>query len=516
VTIETWRPAAEFSGTLDRGWLQRAGLTFVVIAAIGLRLIPVVFVPTMVWGDEIFQSSEQAHRLVFGTGLLPWEFQVGIRSWLLPGAIAGLMELSRLAGDGPEYYLPVIALAFAVLAAIPVICCFWWGRRLTGALGGWVAAAVVAVAPELVYFGARTLSEVVAGHLLVATLYTLEPGYRVTSRRRLFTGGALLGLVFILRIQLAPALLVVAVWATWRSIRQCALPMFAGAAAALAAAGILDTLTLGAPLISVWRYLLYNVYYGASEEFGVEPWHFYLLGEFGLWGGAAATLLPLVAFGARRMPLPLATALTIVAVHSGIGHKEYRFVYPAVLLLMVLAGIGLAQISSSGQGWLQDRGVRKSIAIVGALAISLGWWCLVSLQVWTGPVLSELRDRARDNLAAMSFVAHDPVICGLGLYGLDGKDWVDYGGYTYLHRSAPMYWPKDEPELNAFARAFDTLIYTRPPAGEAGFTLQHCFGTVCVAHRSGGCAALPMMAMPFPQSVPRPAAAPSPVAASAR
>ena len=82
---------------------------------------------------------------------------------------------------------------------------------------------------------------------------------------------------------------------------------------------------------------------------------------------------------------------------------------------------------------------------------------------------------------ALSFVAHDPATCGLGLYGLDGGDWVAYGGYTYLHHSVPMYWPKDEPELNAFAEAFDTLVYTRKPPGEAGFNLQHCFGAVCVA-----------------------------------
>ena len=296
---------------LSARWFIGAALMSLILLAIGLRLVPIVFVPSMAWGDEIFQSSEQAHRLVFGTGLVPWEFQLGIRSWLLPGAIAGLMELSRLAGDGPDYYIPVIAAAFAALATTPVICCFLWGRRLFGVSGGWIAGAAVAVAPELVYFGARSLSEVVAGHLLIAALYILEPGYRVTSRRRLFDGGALLGLVFLLRIQLAPALIVVALWSNWREIRQRVPPMLAGAGAVLALAGVLDSVTLGPPLVSVWRYIVYNVYYGASSTFGVEAWNFYLLGELGVWGGAAATLLPLVAIAARRMPLPLSAAVMI-------------------------------------------------------------------------------------------------------------------------------------------------------------------------------------------------------------
>jgi hypothetical protein len=504
VTSETRLSAEAISGILDRRWLTKVGLAFLVLVAIGLRLIPIVFVPSMVWGDEIFQSSEQAHRLVFGSGLVPWEFQLGIRSWLLPGVIAGLMEFSRLAGDGPDYYIPVIALGFAALAATPVVCCFFWGRRLCAPSVGWIAAAVVAVAPELLYFGARTLSEVVAGHLLVAAIYVLDRDSRMISRRRLFAGGALLGLIFLLRIQLAPALVVVALWSNWGEIRQRVPPLLAGSVAVLVGAGVLDIFTLGAPWASIWRYFVYNVYYEASSTFGVEAWNFYLLGELGVWGGAAATLVPLVAIGAWRKPLPLAAAMMVLAVHSGIAHKEYRFVYPAVLLLMVSAGVGLAQIASWGRNWLRDRGTGIRIATLAAMAVSLGWWCFVSFEVWTGPALAAHRDRAHDNLTAMTFVAHGPAVCGLGLYGLDGRDWVAYGGYTYLHRPVPMYWPNDKAELDTFAAAFDTLLYTKPPPEEADFTLQRCFGKVCIARRSGDCAALPMMAMPFPAPVPRP------------
>jgi GPI mannosyltransferase 3 len=493
------RPPASFAGR----WSVGAGLAALVLLATALRLIPIVFVPSMAWGDEIFQTSEQAHRLVFGSGLVPWEFQLGMRSWLLPGVIAGLMETSRLAGDGPDYYIPVIAAGFAALATVPVVCCFLWGRRLFGLSGGWIAGAVVAAAPELVYFGARTLNEVVAGHLLVAVLYILAPGYRVTSPRRLFVGGVLLGLVFLLRIQLAPAL-VVALWTSRREIRHRVPPIVGGTAVALTVGAILDTLTLGYPLASVWRYFAYNVIYGASEAFGVAPWHFFMLGELGVWGGAAATLLPLAALGARRMPLPLVAAVTIFAVHSALAHKEYRFIYPAVLLVMVSAGIGLAQMVSWGRDWLREHGSSVGAATLATMAVALGWWCLVSLTVWNGPTLSAYRDRGHDNLAAMSFVAHGRATCGLGLYGLDGYDWVNYGGYTYFHHAVPMYWPKDKTELDTFAVAFDTLVYTKPPPEYLSFTPEQCFGKVCVARRSGGCTSLPMMAMPFPDPVPRP------------
>jgi hypothetical protein len=143
------------------------------------------------------------------------------------------------------------------------------------------------------------------------------------------------------------------------------------------------------------------------------------------------------------------------------------------------------------------------MATAGPVTVVLSWWCLLSFHVWTGETLTGHRQRGHNNLEAMSFVAHSPSVCGLGLYGLDGIDWASYGGYTYLHRLVPMYWPKDEPEFEALAAGFDTLIYTKAPPKGLGFMPQRCFGEVCVARRVGGCAALPMLAMPFPDPVPR-------------
>ena len=34
--------------------------------------------------DELIQYLEQAHRIVFGYGVVPWEFREFIRSWLIP------------------------------------------------------------------------------------------------------------------------------------------------------------------------------------------------------------------------------------------------------------------------------------------------------------------------------------------------------------------------------------------------------------------------------------------------
>ena len=56
--------------------VAQAGLATLVVVAIALRLAAFLLVPSLNWADEIFQVVEQAHRLVYGNGLVPWEFQL--------------------------------------------------------------------------------------------------------------------------------------------------------------------------------------------------------------------------------------------------------------------------------------------------------------------------------------------------------------------------------------------------------------------------------------------------------
>ena len=333
-----------------------AGLIVLVIVAVGLRLVPIIVEPSLNWGDEIFQTLEPAHRLVYGYGLVTWEFQLGMRSWLLPGFVAVLMEAARLIGGGPDFYVPAIAAVFALLASAPVICCFLWARRWYGFPAAFAGAALVAIAPELVYFGARALSETVAAHLLVIGFFLLQESERRSSRRRLFAAGALFGVACLLRIHMAPAVLVIALWASPHSWRSRLPVLIAGGLVAGAFGAALDWVSLDYPLASLWRNILFNIIDGVSADFGTEPWNYYLLGEFGLWGTGGVFMLVAAVIGARRLPALLAAALVIVAVHSGFAHKEYRFIYPAIVLITVLAGLGLAQLTQWAVEWLARQG----------------------------------------------------------------------------------------------------------------------------------------------------------------
>jgi GPI mannosyltransferase 3 len=497
-------PQLAKSGSVPNCWptarlLALTGLIVLVIVAVGLRLVPIIVEPSLNWGDEIFQTLEPAHRLVYGYGLVTWEFQLGMRSWLLPGFVAAIMEAARLIGHGPDIYLPAIAVVFALLASAPVICCFLWARRWYGFPAAFAGAALVAIAPELVYFGARALSETVAAHLLVIGFFLLQKGERRSSRRHLFAAGALLGVACLLRIHMGPAVLALALWASPASWRSRLPALIAGGLVAGTFGAALDWVSLGYPLASLWRNILFNIINGVSADFGTEPWNYYLLGELGLWGTGGLFMLIAAVLGARRLPALMAAALVIVAVHSGFAHKEYRFIYPAVVLITVLAGLGLAQLTQWAVEWLARQGSGSRLTATLCAALLFTYSGSLMFKAWASETMVELRSRAHDGLLAAAYVRHMPSLCGLGLYGAEGRDWVIYGGYTYLHRPVRMYWPADERELTSTAPGFDTLIYTAVPPAELGFTPIACFSKTCVARRSGACAAQSMTTMPFPE-----------------
>jgi GPI mannosyltransferase 3 len=474
-----------------------------IALAILLRLMPILISPSVVWGDEIFQSTEQAHRLVYGTGLVPWEFELGIRSWLLPGAIAALMETARLVGDGPDYYLPLIAAVFAAIAALPVYCVFRWCERWFGLPGAILGGFVVAIDPELVYFGARTLAEILSGHLLIAAIYLLETGASSVPRRRLVAAGALLGLIFALRLQLAPALGLVTLWGIWHAPRARFWPLAAGGAISLGIAGLLDALTLGYPFASLWRYLDVNLFDNVSSLFGTLPWNYYLSYELAVWQGGVLPLAVLVIIGAVRRPLLLATAVLIVACHSAIPHKEVRFIYPAIVLLAALAAIGFAQVAA----WARARYPGRGTGVAWSISCAC-YACFVAYLAWSGETMGALRGLMHEDLLAAHYVEHMQGICGIGLFGRDGHDWVNSGGYTYFQQPVPIYWPKNASEFADTDPGFNVLVSSAPPPEGMvqKFPYEKCFGSVCIGRRTGSCAAVPMMPMPVPDPLRDPEA----------
>jgi len=472
---------------------DRWALLAVLAAAFLSRLAVPYWLPGIHHPDEIFQSLEQAHRLVFGYGVVPWEFRDGARSWLLPGLLSLPMWLGeQLAPGTTAYRYFAVGLVALLSASIPVVG-YLWGRRYSRT-HAWLAAAVLLGWHELVLFGARALAEVVGGTFLFAGVWLCSERDTDQPRRRALLAGLCLGLAFVFRFHLAPAIALAAIWLARGDLRDRWLPMLAGGIAPVALLGTIDWITWGVPFRSVIGNFAANIVEGRSHIYGVSPWYWYLW-QFGVrWQvGAALLLLPALLWS-RRQPLPLLTAAVIVVAHSAIAHKEYRFLYPAIPLVLVAAALGAAEISlklrAAGRArWLPAALV--ALALLGSLTLSL-----------QPPAQDEwLRGKAGlELLARAGREAH----CGVALVG--GR-WDMTGGYTWLHRDLPLHllYPDDRAKWDL--QSFDVWIapegWLQQQVPAPGFVQRECtwqgaqgFRNLCYWRRSGACRANPSTEAP--------------------
>ena len=154
------------------------------------------------WPDEIYQSFEPAHRLVFGHGLVAWEFIEGARTWATPGFVAVWLWLCKLFGAGPGTYIAVVKLAFVAVSAAASLGVYRLARGFGAReLESAVASALWSLCALSLYFSARAMSENLAAPLVVWGLALILE--EQATRRGRIIGAALLGLATITRLQCA-------------------------------------------------------------------------------------------------------------------------------------------------------------------------------------------------------------------------------------------------------------------------------------------------------------------------
>lgn len=391
------------------------------------------------WPDEIYQSLEPAHRLVFGYGLVAWEFVEGARNWALPGFIAGLLVVARAVGlDTPQEYLPFVRGAFALIAGGTTWAVWRLGRAL-GAhpLAAAAAALAFALAGPLLYFGHRAMSET-ASALPVALGFAfafeaLERG----ERWRLWLGASLLGIAVLLRLH--NGVFCVGLLAILLSRRRpkMAAEAFAVLCVWALAYGLLDKLTWGGWFHSALKYLQFNLIEGKAAQWGTAPFFWY---ADVLWRAMPALLVALL-FGALcaapRAPGLLLTTVAFFLLHAWTPHKELRFLLPMMPVWCALA--------AAGAGWLGAR-MGERWALGGALVLFVA--TLPSLL--RAPKLTFGELGAYENLKPQASAWGDfadlnrlllrahgqPDLCGLKLESAH-QAWS--GGFTYLHRDVPFY-----------------------------------------------------------------------------
>ncbi len=414
--------------------------------------------------DELMQYLEPAHRLVFGNGIVFWEYFYGARSWLVPGVIAGVLWLCSLIGlDSPQYYVAAVKLVFCALSLVIPWGMYLFCRRHWGESSARLALVLGVVWYELVAFAHKPMTEFVATALLCVLLAIMPLHAPSRAWRGWAVAGAVGTMAMAVRFQYAPLIGMILLVGLSRAHARGRLAMIGGSAVVVCVVGALETWTWGMPFHSYWFNAMFNFVHNRTRvgesSLWLIPW-WLLHASCGLCAVAVVGLVGNV----RRRGFVLVLLLLVVIPHMLSSHREYRHIFAAVpLWLMVFADV----VAVAGQR-LTASGALRRTRLLDALGLRHGGnrgapaGALVSLAGVGVAVLVSAAGIANaiphQNTIYATFAAGTAYVNflhdrnpGFQLYRRLSEDdsvqgvldasrfYLDGGGYYYLHRSIPFY-----------------------------------------------------------------------------
>lgn len=280
----------------------------------------------------------------------------GIRSHLVPRLCwLCLRGFAALGITEPETILRGLHCVVGTYSLLVIPALYYAGKALLSERGAWVCALLGALHFVMPYAGTRLLIESMAMPPLAFGLYLLTS----SRARRVFLGGAVIGLACWLRYQVAIAAIGFAFAVGVRAYKQGGarrlaheLTAFAGGGVvALIVQGIFDLLTTGVFLGPLVANIAVNM--EPPSRLTKSSFSSYLA----MWlvltvPPATLVLVPAMIRAARRLALVTWPFALFVLVHSAIPHKEERFMLPVLpLFLVLLAATPQALQDADGGMW---------------------------------------------------------------------------------------------------------------------------------------------------------------------
>jgi hypothetical protein len=433
------------------------------------------------WPDEIHQSLEQAHRAVFGYGLVSWEFRDGARSWFFPGSIAAIWQVAAWLGVDSSLTLVMLAKLFMVGGSLLAIV---FAAKLAadshGMRAGAAVAVILATMPAAVVFSYRGMSETASAPLIVLGAWFLSK----RSPRVAAYGALAIATACLFRYQNVLFVLVfIGTMLLQRRWRDALIFSVTGAAVAVLG-GLLDWATWGRPFNSLIAYFDFNLLRNGASVFGVEPFGYYAAT---LWSSTGPLLLVLVVcfcVGALVEPILGGAVLTFVLAHCVLPHKEYRFLVPCLPLFATVAGIGFDRLLQMLPA-PRVLAPLSAVVLTGAFAFNLIHLQYIDMGQYRGTdraALSVWKNEEEPTLL-LADVGAEPDVCGLTVLGARA---AFTGGYTYLHRDVPLIY-----ENRLCSTATANYVITPVETGKAelpgSYVLERQRGSWGIFRRAGVC-----------------------------
>lgn len=468
---------------------KRGGLFMVVLFAIVMRMG--FATQTVVYhADEVWQYIEPSYGLITGRWIRPWEYIDGIRGWFVPVLLVPFQALGLWLSPEGQLHLLLVRLFLAILS-LGVPLAFYDLARPFGQRHGIIAAWVGAIWPDIFYFGSRASGEGIAMSLLFPAIALCARARREFRPAYAFSAGVLLALGAVVRFQYLPAIGLIALWACWPRHGRCALWLAAGGAAGLLAGGLADILAGQAPYLWMWRNFTINLTEGRSEFFGTEPPWKYIVFLLENWWLASAAVVPLAIVGARRLPTIALMAVLVIAIHSAIPHKEYRFILLGANALVLLAAIGSVDAADwfSARFRISERVSRASLQAA---------WFVLAVVMSLGPVFVENWGRATIHFQTLAMAGAEPGACGIASYELHYHPALAHAFVNRPIQTVLLDGPHAAQQAAANQSSFNVAIASRLKGAELppSFRLDTCHRQMgrppesqylCVFVRDGGC-----------------------------
>ena len=291
--------------------------------------------------DEHYQLLEFAGlKLGYNTTTdLTWEFDAQIRPSFQPYIAYVLISGLKWVGINNPFNQ-----AF-VLRAITGVCFyfsvfFFWKKtkhRFNGQMAIWylVISFFIWFYPYIyVRFSSETWS---------AFTFLLGVSFLYDNKKRSYVvlGALFFGLSIVLRIQTITMVFGFFMWTFFikkESLKQLTywvLPIVV----VFGLSVLLDHLFYGEPVFTSWNYLRVNLFESKAAEFGVSPWysylHYILKYGYGPFGVIIILSFFYLLFTKPKDPF-IWIVFPLFFIHSLIGHKELRFLFPALPFIPII------------------------------------------------------------------------------------------------------------------------------------------------------------------------------------
>ena len=440
--------------SIKKIWNDSEWLPFLIIFVLSIfvRIYASMTSFAQIFPDEIFQTLEPAHKLVFGRGITYWEFKVGARSWLLPGIIAGIYKFLDFIGVKDPLYINVgVKIFFSIFNSLAVSTVYLLFRKHDiGKREAFLFSLPLAASYLLSYISVRTISESAALPFMVFAVYFASNYIEKETKKDLFFAVSAAGIAYMIRFQTCIFAfgLAVALFSTAKKRFQASLIFSFGFLGMMLLQGILDIFTWGKFCQSLITYLDYNIIRKVSDNFSVSPWYFFL-GEFAdtfhpitYISAISLMILTVVRFKKNKSVfLFLFPFFFFFAVHSAIAHKQPRFVFACCFALFALSSEFFAFFCRKYAGKRENAALFLSIFLLFSLD---AFPHMKYAPLWNHSVTSVDNFYGHDKGIEKIFGGVLETEAELGRIAdlkrayLFGIPQIWSGGYSYFHKNAPI------------------------------------------------------------------------------